>query len=451
MQIQLKINEVYLPFWTCEHRYAILYGGAGSGKSIVAAQKILFRLTTEEKHRFLVIRKHKEHIRKSVFQNFKDLISAYNLDFRFKIQEAGMIITDKFNGNMILFAGIDDPEKMKSITGITGIWSEETTELEEDDLDQLDMRLRGETPNYKQIIITFNPTDERHWLKNKFFDEPDNEGDVFTLQTTYLDNAFLDEEYIRILLNRIGRNPNNRRIYVFGEWGREILDGRFWDSFTYELHVSKVAHLYNPHLPLHLSFDFNVFPYVTGGLWQIQDNLILKLKEYCLTTPRNKTTAICADFRKDFPKHASGLYIYGDPSGKSEDTRSDNDYTIIFRELKDYNPKDRVLKAHPPVVTSSEFMSRILDNEYKYRMLVDEKCKNTIDDFLYIQQAADGTMLIKKITDKKTKRTYEEFGHCSDESRYFIISAFQDEYKKYISKDKTSPVIIHRPKNDRGF
>ena len=101
------------------------------------------------------------------------------------------------NGSEILFSGLDDVEKLKSIYAITGIWIEEASELDEGDLNQLDIRLRGETRFYKQIILSFNPISALHWLKRRFFDTPDAR--ALTHRSTYRNNRFLDAENIRTL------------------------------------------------------------------------------------------------------------------------------------------------------------------------------------------------------------------------------------------------------------
>ena len=215
--MQMKIAKVYKSFLDSKNRYAILYGGAGSGKSVVTAQKILIRLMSEEEHKFLVVRKVARTLRESVFALFKELISKLELDNEFKINESNMSIEYLPNKNKIVFFGLDNPEKIKSIAGITGIWIEEATELKKEDLDQLDLRLRGPTKNYKQIIITFNPVSAQHWIKKYFFDEKVE--DTFILKTTYLDNPFIDEEYKKTFERLKKQNPDYYKIYALGNWG----------------------------------------------------------------------------------------------------------------------------------------------------------------------------------------------------------------------------------------
>ena len=205
----------------------MLYGGAGSGKSYVTAQKILLRVLTENNHKILVVRKVARTLRESVFDLFKEIISKLELDDTFKINNTNMSIECLLNGNRIVFFGLDNREKIKSIAGVSSVWIEEATELEEEDLDQMDLRLRGDNPNYKQVIVTFNPVSAHHWIKKKFFDfTPEN---TYILKTTYLDNPFAGKEY-QIVMDRLKRdNPEYYKIYALGEWGS--LKGLVYDSY----------------------------------------------------------------------------------------------------------------------------------------------------------------------------------------------------------------------------
>lgn len=209
-------NDIYYPLYKDTSRYLVLYGGAGSGKSVFAAQKILVRILTEQPHRFLVVRKVARTLRFSVFSLFQDLIAQWSLSPLFKINKSDMTITCT-NGNQIIFAGLDDVEKLKSIAGITGIWIEEANELEERDFHQLDLRLRGPTKHYKQIILTFNPISALHWLKKVFFDFKKENAAV--VKSTYKDNKFIDSEYIKVLEDLENQDETYYKIYALGEWG----------------------------------------------------------------------------------------------------------------------------------------------------------------------------------------------------------------------------------------
>lgn len=212
-------SPAFVPVFTDQSRYQVVWGGAGSGKSHIVARKILYRLLKEKdcKHNFLIIRKVDRTIKRSVFTLIRNIISRWKLTKEFDINLTDKTITYKVNGSQIMFSGLDDVEKLKSIEGVTSIWCEEATELIQEDFEQLDLRLRGNTGSLKQIILTLNPISEQHWIKKIFFDDPMS--GVFTLKTTYLDNYFIDDEYKEVMENKRKTNPRYYGIYALGNWG----------------------------------------------------------------------------------------------------------------------------------------------------------------------------------------------------------------------------------------
>lgn len=212
-------NETFLQLFFDEHRYLVLKGGGGSGKSIFAGRKVLERATTEPGHRVLVCRKVGKTIRESCFEQLKNQAYEYYpdcVDFIPKGKGSDMYIRLK-NGSEILFAGLDDVEKLKSIYDITMIWIEEASELEEGDFNQLDIRLRTDFPFYLQMIISFNPISITHWLKKRFFDRKDPRAKVH--ESTYKDNRFLTEEAIRTLEAFKDTDEYYYMVYCLGQWG----------------------------------------------------------------------------------------------------------------------------------------------------------------------------------------------------------------------------------------
>lgn len=209
-------NPIYYPLYKDQHRYMVLYGGAGSGKSVFAAQKIIRRMLEQPGHKFLVVRKVAKTLRQSTFALLCQIISDWNLAEVFEINKTEMEIRC-INGSSIIHAGLDDSEKIKSIAGITSMWIEEASELEKSDFLQLDLRLRGKLKYYKQIILTFNPISVTHWLKSEFFDNPKE--DAVTLKTTYKDNKFIDEAYIKVLMALKDSDEYYFQVYVLGQWG----------------------------------------------------------------------------------------------------------------------------------------------------------------------------------------------------------------------------------------
>lgn len=212
---------VYFPYLKNESRYLVLYGGGGSGKSYFAAEKVVYRIVSEKGHRILVVRKVAKTMRASVFTLMKEIIGNWGLSGLFVVNKSEMTLKCTENGNEILFVGMDDPEKIKSIQGITSIWIEEATELTKEDFLQLNIRLRGYTNNYKQIMLSFNPISAMHWVYNHFFASKDRHilNNASILKTTYKDNTKLDPEYAMVLEGLMEQDRNYYEIYAKGEWG----------------------------------------------------------------------------------------------------------------------------------------------------------------------------------------------------------------------------------------
>lgn len=215
--VKQKRNIKLKTFFEDKNRWVVSYGGAGSGKSYSAGQKLLVRLLEEENHKILVVRKVATTLRVSVFQLLKDLISDLDCYQYFKINKTDMTITNTLNNSMFLFFGLDDIEKLKSIQGITSIWIEEASECKQNDILELNRRLRGHTKYYKQIILTFNPISHLHWLKEHFFDNPHSKASIY--KTTYLDNSFIDDEYKSEIEDIKNYDMQQYLVYALGEWG----------------------------------------------------------------------------------------------------------------------------------------------------------------------------------------------------------------------------------------
>ena len=145
-------NDTFTPLLWDKHRYLVLKGGGGSGKSIFAGRKVLERVTTEPGHRWLVVRKVAKTLRQSCFPQLWSQANTFYAWAQPRRNLSDMVITFA-NGSQILFAGLDDPEKLKSIFDITGIWVEEASELEKGDFNQLDS---PEDFGKQDFVVTFS-------------------------------------------------------------------------------------------------------------------------------------------------------------------------------------------------------------------------------------------------------------------------------------------------------
>lgn len=210
-------NDTYFPYLQdYSHKTEVYFGGAGSGKSFFIVQKLILK-AINHKRKILVVRKTLASQKDSCWRLVMDTLSKWGIYELCDVRITDYSITLP-NGSVFLFKGIDDPERIKSIVGITDIWIEEATELQEEDFDQLSLRLRAKVP-YLQIILSFNPVSKANWTFKRYFSEGAKvPSDTLILKTTYKDNKFLPPEYIEGLERMMNTNPTYYRIYALGEF-----------------------------------------------------------------------------------------------------------------------------------------------------------------------------------------------------------------------------------------
>jgi phage terminase large subunit len=232
--IQLKIsptrfNPIYLEYLLRnQNRTQIYFGGSSSGKSVGIAQRDVLDVFGGKRN-YLVVRNTKATLRHSCFNEIVKQIHEFKLSDYFSINKSDLVITCKLNRKQILFAGLDDPEKIKSITPIDGVITdihvEEATECDRSAVKQLEKRLRGRCDVKKRLTLSFNPILRDHWIYSEYFGiwEDDKqyvesaEKNLSILKTTYKDNRFLMPDDIANLENET--DPYYYEVYTLGNWG----------------------------------------------------------------------------------------------------------------------------------------------------------------------------------------------------------------------------------------
>jgi PBSX family phage terminase large subunit len=332
---------------------------------------------------------------------------------------------------------LDDPEKIKSITGITRVWIEEASEFTESDINQLNLRLRGAED--QQITLTFNPIDEQHFLKKRFFDFEDE--DVTVFHSTYIENKFLPNAYVKELLKYKRLDYNYYRVYALGEWGKLDSGAECYRAFDVESNTIKKA--YDPSLPLHLSFDENVRPYLTVTVWQGEGASVWQIDEVCLVPPKNTLLRTCEEIKNRYANHEAGVFIYGDATSQKDDTKIEKGYNffkLARKYLKQFNPRLKVSKSNPPVMPRITFLNQIFAGMIEgVEVKIGRDCENTVTDFKYVKEASDGTKLKEKKKDEKTGVPYEPYGHCTDTTEYFICEYFAKDFAKFRRGERSKP------------
>ncbi|WP_455237646.1 PBSX family phage terminase large subunit [Veillonella sp.] len=235
------VGKHYGEFWRFKGRYKAVKGSRASKKSSTQSLKVITEIIENPNVNWLVVRKVERTLRDSCYAQLKWAIHRLKVDNFFKCSTSPLEITYKPTGQKILFRGLDNPLKVTSITVEVGslcrLWIEEAYEItSEDAFDRLDESIRGQLPKgmYHQVVLTFNPWSDRHWLKKRFFDEPSK--NVLAMTTNYMCNEFLSEADL-VLFEEMKKNPRRYRTAGLGEWG--IVEGLVyenWEERVFDVH-----------------------------------------------------------------------------------------------------------------------------------------------------------------------------------------------------------------------
>ena len=232
------IGGGYKKFWNFKGRYRVVKGSRASKKSKTTALWYITNLMKYPDANLLVVRKTYRTLKDSCFAELKWAIHRLKVDAWWDVKESPLELTYKPTGQKIYFRGLDDPLKVTSITVDIGclcwMWIEEAYEItKQDDFDILDESIRGEVPDglFKQITITFNPWNEKHWLKKRFFDVSPDE-DILALTTNYTCNEFLDAADKKVFERMKRDNPRRYAVAGLGNWG--IVDGLIYENWKEE-------------------------------------------------------------------------------------------------------------------------------------------------------------------------------------------------------------------------
>ena len=233
INIAKVVGRGYKKFWNFKGRYNVIKGSRASKKSKTTALRWIYLMMKYDKSNLLVIRKTYRTLKDSCWTDLKWATRRLEVESLWSFKESPLEATYLPTGQKILFRGLDDPLKVTSITVDYGYlcwaWLEEAFEVNsEADFDTLDESICGELPPnlWKQWVISFNPWNERHWLKKKFFDV--SNPDILAQTTNYTCNEWLDEADKRLFENMKINNPRRYNVAGLGNWG--ITEGLVYDN-----------------------------------------------------------------------------------------------------------------------------------------------------------------------------------------------------------------------------
>lgn len=389
-----KIGRGYGSFWRSKHRYLVCKGSRGSKKSTTTAQKIIYKMMKYPLSNTLVIRRIFNTHKDSTWTQLKWAAHNLNVAHLWHFSKSPLEATFLPTGQKILFRGLDDPMSITSITVEHGYlcwaWFEEAFQImDEDSFNKVDMSIRGQLPDgyYKQIIITFNPWSEKHWLKKRFFDTADP--NILAMTTNYMCNEWLGSDDIALFEAMKKNNPRRYNIEGLGNWG--IAEGLIYDNFIEQ------------------DFDYNLIAKRSTA------KAIFGLDFGYTNDPTAFIAAIVDTAAKE-------LYIFDEHYQKA---MSNNDIVKMIK-YKGYSKEQIIADSAEPKSIDDirrQGISRIkpaqkgkdsilngIQNIQDYKIIVHSKCENTLLELNnYVWDNKAGTVLNKPVDD---------YNHLMDALRY---------------------------------
>lgn len=412
--MNLKINRIYLPdivgkgykdFWNYKGRYRICKGSRASKKSKTTALNFITRMMQYPDSNLLVVRKTFRTLKDSCFTELKWAIHRLCVDEWWDVKESPLEMTYTPTGQKIYFRGLDDPLKVTSITVDVGslcwMWIEEAYEImNESDFDILDESIRGQVTDglFKQITMTFNPWNEHHWLKKRFFDA-EADDDILAKTTNYLCNEFLDAADLKVFETMKKNNPRRYKVAGLGDWG--IVDGLVFENWEEKpFNIEEVKKIKGIQSAFGMDFGYTNDPSTLFcGMVDVAGNTIYVFDE---------------------------MYGYGMSNTKIHKTVFDMGYAKEKITADSANPKDidHLRDLGLRNIRGSRKGKDSVNNGIQYiqdfHIIIHPKCVN------FLTEISNYTWDVDKFG-KKINKPIDDFNHLMDAMRYALQDFIKGE------------------------
>ena len=393
------VGKGYKDFWNFKGRYRVCKGSRGSKKSRTTALFFIYSMMKYPGANLLVVRKVYRTLKDSCFTDLKWAINRLGVQDYWSVKESPLEIIYIPTGQKILFRGLDDPLKVTSITVETGnlcwAWIEEAYEInKEQDFNMLDESIRGkiEEPLYKQITLTFNPWNERHWIKKRFFDVEDE--NIMAKTTNYMCNEWLDESDKKLFEDMKKNNPRRYQVAGLGNWG--IVEGLVYENWEEkEFDVNEISKRKGVKSAFGLDFGYANDPSAFFcGLIDVANKEIYVFDEIYKKAMKNRQIAE-EIIRKGYGKEK----IVAD----SQEPKSiDELYDLGLKGIR----KSR--KGRDSVNNGVQYIQ-------DYRIIIHPRCVNFITEI-------SNYMWDKDKFDNPVNKPVDDFNHLMDAMRYALES-----------------------------
>ena len=365
------------------------YGGASSGKSHGVIQKVVFKACQNWKYprKVLFLRKVGATVHDSIFEDVKQCLESWHLLDKCKVNNSAYRI-ELPNGAQFIFKGLDNPEKIKSIKGVSDVVMEEASEFTLDDYTQLTLRLRDKRHKDKQIYLMFNPVSKSNWVYNAFFVK--NPKNTIVYQTTYKDNRFLDRVTVENIEELANRNEAYYKIYALGEFA--TLDKLVFPK--YEKRLLNKREL--KHLPAYFGLDYGFINDPSALLHVRVDD-------------ENKRLYVVEEFVKKGltnDKIAEAIKALGYAKEEIQADSAEKKSNQELRNLGIARVVD-VKKGPGSVMQGIQYL-------LQYDWIVDERCVKLIEELENYTWKKD------KKTNEYTNEPVDSYNHCIDAIRYAL-------------------------------
>lgn len=392
------VGRGYGDFWSWRGRYRVCKGSRASKKSKTAALWFIVNMMKYPDANLLVVRKVFRTLKDSCFTELKWAADRLGVNDFWEFKESPLEMTYKPTGQKIYFRGMDDPLKITSITVPRGClcwaWIEEAYEINsEADFNMLDESIRGAVPEgsglFKQITLTFNPWNEHHWLKSRFFDSPD--GETLAMTTNYTCNEWLDNSDLQVFEAMKKTNPRRYRVAGLGEWG--IVDGLVYENWEERIFdAGSLARLPNIRSIFGLDFGYTNDPTAL----------------FCgLAEERTRTLWV---FDEMYGKGMSNEAI------AAEIIRMGYSKERIRADAAEPKSIDRLYSLGLSRIRSAgkgrDSVNSGIDLLRDYRIIIHPKCVN------FITEISNYTWDTDRRTGKRLNKPIDDFNHLMDAMRY---------------------------------
>lgn len=386
------VGKGYKDFWNFKGRYRVCKGSRGSKKSKTTALFFIYSMMKYPGANLLVVRKVYRTLKDSCFTDLKWAINILGVQDYWSVKESPLEIIYIPTGQKILFRGLDDPLKVTSITVETGnlcwAWIEEAYEInKEQDFNMLDESIRGkiEEPLYKQITLTFNPWNEKHWLKKRFFDVEDE--NIMAKTTNYMCNEWLDDSDKKLFEDMKKNNPRRYQVAGLGNWG--IVEGLVYENWEEkEFDVNEISKRKGVKSAFGLDFGYTNDPSAFFcGLIDVANKEIYVFDEIYKNAMKNRQIAeeiirkgygkekIVADSQE--PKSIDELYDLG-LKGIRKSRKGRDSINNGVQYIQDYK-----IIIHPRCVNFITEISNYMWDKDKF----DNPINKPVDDFNHLMDA----------------------------------------------------------------